>query len=25
ILESTPEGLRVLSREKCYRPVTCAV
>ncbi|MBL3501829.1 cytoplasmic protein, partial [Klebsiella pneumoniae] len=23
--ESTPEGLRVLSREKCYRPVTCAV
>ncbi|MBM6457371.1 cytoplasmic protein, partial [Klebsiella pneumoniae] len=24
-LESTPEGLRVLSREKCYRPVTCAV
>ncbi len=22
---STPEGLRVLSREKCYRPVTCAV
>lgn len=25
ILESTPEGLRVLSREKCYRSVTCAV
>lgn len=25
ILESTPEGLRVLSREKCFRPVTCAV
>ncbi|MDP0891633.1 cytoplasmic protein, partial [Klebsiella pneumoniae] len=24
ILQSTPEGWRVLSRETCYRPVTCA-
>ena len=25
ILESTPEGLRILSREKCYQPVTSAI
>lgn len=25
ILESTPEGLRLLSREKCYQPVTHAI